>query len=122
MTDNDLWEKAREIKKEAKEEIKKQVESGLTVVKIEDRDMKPEYDQEEVKKAFDVIKAAMVADDPSEKGSLAHAWHCNIAMACSDAFHAADIVDECCLDEMHATCNDAASRFMKLCFDVETKG
>lgn len=76
----------------------------------------------EVQKALDVIKQAMIDDNPSERGSYAHCWHCNIAMMCYDALLAADIVDEECLDETLEVCNDAASRFMKLCFDVETKG
>lgn len=80
------------------------------------------YDQEEVAKAFKTIQAAMIADGPSKPGSYAHSWHCNIAMAFSDTLHEADIVDEYCLDEIHQVCNDAASRFMKLCFKVETKG
>ena len=74
----------------------------------------------EVKQAFDVIKKAMIDDDPSKPGSYAHTWHCNIAMMCYDAIHAADIVDEHCTNEIHSVSNDAASRFMKNVFDVET--
>jgi len=65
--------------------------------------------------AFEMLKAAMQDDS-----GYAHGWHCNIAMMCYDAMHAADIVDENCVDEIHSTSNDAASRFMKLCFDVKT--
>jgi len=70
--------------------------------------------------AFEVIKQAMADDNPSEPGSYAHSWHCNIAMMCMDA-----ILDGCSEihnAEAHIIGNDAASRFMKLCFNVETKG
>ena len=70
-----------------------------------------------IEKAFKVIQQAMVEDDPSKPGSYAHAWHCNIAMMCHDAILAHD--DQ--VDFAHKVGNDAASRFMKLCFDVETK-
>jgi len=79
-----------------------------------------EISESEVSKAFKVIQKAM-HDEGVEPGSYAHAWHCNVAMMCSDAIHQADIVDDNCMDEIHAVCNDAASRFMKICFDVETK-
>jgi len=74
------------------------------------------HTEAEVQAAFNVIKQAMVEDNPSEQGSYAHAWHCNIAMA---------VYDEC-TDDISKTDavrigNDAASRFMKLCFDVDTK-
>lgn len=49
-----------------------------------------------------------------------YSWHSNIAMMCHDAIMQADITDENCTDEIHKVANDAASRFMKLCFDVET--
>ena len=62
----------------------------------------------------------MKDDNPSEPGSYAHSWHCNIAMMCHDAFIDADIVDEHCTDDILKVSNEAASRFMKLCFDVET--
>ncbi len=74
--------------------------------------------------AFGIIKQAMIDDEPSKQGSYAHSWHCNIAMMCYDAIHAAGVVGEGLLSEdaPHKIGNDAASRFMKLCFDVETKG
>jgi len=75
-----------------------------------------------VAEAFEVIKQAMKDDDPNKAGSYAHSWHCNIAMMCYDAMmkdseNVADIVHNNFLE----ISNDAASRFMKLCFDVETK-
>ena len=76
----------------------------------------------EVAQAFEVIKKAMVDDNPSEGGSYAHSWHCNIAMACYDAMmHAASKTDKFfCHDDVHKIANDGASRFMELCFGVET--
>ena len=76
----------------------------------------------EVEKALAVIRQAMIDDDPRKLGSYAHAWHCNIAMMCYDAIkdgklgvnHETEILDT------HAVCNDAASRFMRLSFGVET--
>ena len=71
----------------------------------------------EVAEAFEVIKKAMVDDSPSELGSYAHSWHCNLAMMFLDS------MDDNCLDKhvKHVWANEGASRFMKLCFDVETK-
>jgi len=63
--------------------------------------------------AFDVLKQEM--KDDARPGSLAHAWHCNIAMS---------VYDECTSDishdDAHKIGNRAASRFMKMCFDVKT--
>ena len=73
----------------------------------------------EVAEAFAVIKNEMIADSPSEPGSYAHSWRCSIAMMCYDAIRSefCDVSHE----DAHTVGNDAASRFMKLCFDVETK-
>jgi hypothetical protein len=77
---------------------------------------------DDVQKAFEVIKQAMIDDNPSEQGSYAHSWHCNIAMMCYDAQMAeySDLADSI-HDEVLKISNDAAARFMKKCFDVETK-
>ncbi|MDH5183382.1 MAG: hypothetical protein OEX12_05775 [Gammaproteobacteria bacterium] len=79
---------------------------------------------DKVKEAFDTIKQAMIDDNPSEQGSYAHSWHCNIAMMCYDAIRANEpLVDDGLLHEDAIKIgNEAASRFMKLCFDVDTKG
>ena len=66
--------------------------------------------------AFEVIKQAMIDDNPGKLGSIAHSWHCNIAMACYDS-----MPDSISHEEKHRIGNEAASRFMKICFDVETK-
>ncbi len=70
-----------------------------------------------LKKAFETLKQAMI-DDP-EQGGYAHSWHCNIAMMCFDAILTND--DEFNHEQAHKIGNDAASRFMRICFDVETK-
>lgn len=48
-------------------------------------------------------------------GSLAHSWHCNIAMS---------VYDSCPKNMSHVDAyrlgNEAATRFMKLLFNVET--
>ena len=76
-----------------------------------------------VSEAFEIIKQAMIDDCPGENGSYAHSWHCNIAMMCYDAMakdaKKVDVVF--CHNDAHAVANDAASRFMMLFFDVETK-
>ena len=78
---------------------------------------------DKVKEAFENIKQAMVDDNPSKQGSYAHSWHCNIAMMCYDAISEAEcnIKRESDGIDAYKVGNDAASRFMKLCFDVETK-
>lgn len=74
-----------------------------------------------LKEAFDTIKQEMINDNPSEQGSYAHSWHCNIAMMCYDAMNDQDIAIGSTHEQRHEIANDAASRFMKLCFGVETK-
>lgn len=72
-----------------------------------------------LKEAFETIKQAMIDDNPAAQGGFAHSWHCNIAMMCHDAIK--DERHEPGDDWAYCVGNDAASRFMKLCFDVETK-
>ena len=73
--------------------------------------------------AMDTLRQAMKADP-----DYAHSWHCNIAIMCYDAIGAArEKVPGATADDTqahidaHSVGNDAASRFMELCFDVETK-
>ena len=75
-----------------------------------------------VREAMSVLKHEMINDNPSEKGSLAHSWHDNIAMACFDASEDAELNRNHESDSLdhHAIANDAASRFMKRLFNVET--
>lgn len=66
--------------------------------------------------AIDVLKAAMQSDP-----DYAHGWHCNIAMMCYDACRAQDnMTTSGDHEDAHIIGNDAASRFMKLLFGVET--
>ena len=76
--------------------------------------------QDKVKEAYETIKQAMIDDEPEKPGSYAHSWHCNIAMMCADAIHDDD-TESLTWEDAHRIGNEAASRFMKLCFDVETK-
>jgi len=69
--------------------------------------------------AFDALKFKMQQD--TERGSYAHAWHCNIAMSCLDAMKSDTKPGLFNHGQAYKTANDAASRFMKLCFDVDTK-
>jgi len=66
--------------------------------------------------AFNVIKQAMIDDNPEDAGSYAHGWHCNIAMAVYDA--TPEDFSDAAAQEIG---NIAATIFMKRCFDVDTK-
>ena len=70
--------------------------------------------EKKVAEAFEVIKQAMIDDNPGEPGSYAHSWHCNIAMACYDSLNGTT-------EWRRKVSNAAATRFMKICFDVDTK-
>ncbi len=67
--------------------------------------MKTEEAVNTLKKAF--------KNDPD----FAHTWHCNIAMACYDSIEPCTAGHE----ERLYIGNQAASRFMKLAFDVVTE-
>lgn len=68
-----------------------------------------------IENCMNALKVHMENDEPEKPGSYAHGWHCNIAMACYDS-----IPEDSELDR-HKVGNEAASRFMRLCFGVETK-
>jgi len=57
----------------------------------------------EIELAFAVLKKAFKDDK-----EYAHSWHCNLACSFIDA------------GGSHGKANEGASRFMKLCFGVET--
>lgn len=63
-----------------------------------------------IEQAINRLKQAMI-DEPD----YAYGWHANIAMS---------VYDECTTDishdDAHRIGNDAASRFMKICFNAET--
>ena len=73
-----------------------------------------------VPEAMDILRNAMLSDNPSKPGSYAHSWHCNIACMCADAIHD-DESEALTSEDAHRIGNEAATRFMKLCFGVETK-
>ena len=108
------------------------IDNALTqagvIIKNDISSCQPILQQTPVGKAMNIIKQAMIDDSPSQPGSYAHSWHCNIAMMCYDAIRAAEeknpgatADDTQAHIDAHKVGNDAASRFMKLCFDVETK-
>lgn len=74
--------------------------------------------EEKLKKAFKSIKEVMAEDDQSQPGSYARILHNNIAMCCYES------IDSFYLDsdERMAIGNEAARKFMKIFFDVETWG
>ncbi len=78
--------------------------------------------KEDVKRAMETIKQAMIDDYPSCLGSYAHSWHCNIAMCCYDSMKDWNFQNHGKLThiESNLIANEAATRFMKLCFDVNT--
>jgi len=65
---------------------------------------------EHTKQAFNTLKDALNKDE-----SYAWSWHCNIAMMCYDAMD--DTIPH---EDKHRMGNDGASRFMKLCFNVDS--
>ena len=86
---------------------------------------KENLDQDKLGAALNTVKQAMTGDG-SGGGSYAQAWHCNIAMMCYDAINAHDVSvfdpddGQMSHDDALKIGNEAASRFMKLCFDVDT--
>lgn len=62
----------------------------------------------------------------SADSEYAYGWHSNISMACYDSILGNELVNKIKLDGDSKHCeslnigNDAATRFMKLCFNVET--
>ena len=75
------------------------------------------------KKIEEAMKVLTEAMQDTELGSYAHAWHCNIAVMCYDAILSGtcDAPYEFDHKLAHKIGNDAATRFMKLCFNVNTK-
>ncbi len=67
--------------------------------------------------ATDVLRAAF-KNDPA----YAYGWHANIAMACYDSMPEIASADDAAHGEQLRIGNEAASRFMKLAFSVETSG
>ena len=95
------------------------LDKALTKVGVTTENDIPNEQPSKISEAMDVLKKYM-ADD-SEPGSYAHSWHCNIAMMCYDAIMSDDYHLKMLHEDALRIGNDAASRFMRLCFDVETK-
>ncbi len=81
-----------------------------TVVEAHSKDVDVISKPSVVEQAMQTLKDAMI-NEPD----FAHSWHCNIAMACYD-----EIGENISHENAHKIGNKAASRFMKLCFGVET--
>ena len=70
----------------------------------------------EIENAMNTLRQAF-KDAPD----FAHGWHCNIAAMCYDAIRAREEPNRWAHKKAHEVSNDAARRFMKLAFDVETR-
>ena len=69
----------------------------------------------EIEDAVNTLKRAFKSDP-----DFAHGWHCNIAGACYDSIGRSGVEQD---DSVrHEISNEAASRYMKMAFDVETSG
>lgn len=68
----------------------------------------------EIETAMNTLKKA-IKNDPA----YAYSWHANIACMCADAIHS-DETECATYYDAHRMGNDAATRFMKLCFDADT--
>ncbi len=87
-------------------------EETLRYALMHDKEVYGEHVEMGVADALETVKRAL-RDDPS----YAHTWHCNLAMSFSDAIPEALEMQH---EDLCAIRNEGASRFMKLCFDVET--
>jgi len=74
----------------------------------------------QIETAMNMIIDVML-NEKEGKGSYAHSWHDNIAMACYDAM-CRDNYSNSRLSkkQKRAIANDAATSFMKACFNVTT--
>ena len=64
-----------------------------------------------IEQAMNRLEKAM-KDEPD----YAYVWHCNIAIACYD-----ECTSDISHEDAHRIGNSVATRFMKLCFDADTK-
>ncbi len=69
-----------------------------------------------------IKNAVKVLADAMKDSGYAHSWHCNIAMSVYDELNSKPWISltDGAISERHKIANAAASRFMKLCFDVDT--
>jgi hypothetical protein len=66
--------------------------------------------ENDISTAISILRRAM-ADNPD----YAHGFHCNVATCCNDAIESARGIKD-----NHIIANEAATRFMKSAFGVET--
>jgi hypothetical protein len=80
-------------------------------------------DDKTVRKAIVIAQAMELDGNPSKKGSYAHSWHCRIANMCLDAIEDAELERDNYSEGInsYAVANDAASRVLKLLFDIDAK-
>jgi hypothetical protein len=74
----------------------------------------------EISNAIKVLKQAMIEDGTTELGSLAHSWHCNIAMSCFDSIERHKDSKRLSRKAKLEASDDAASSFMKKLFNIKT--
>ena len=91
--------------------ITESLQQKFTLVSMRSYSMKP-TSQPPAEEAFNVLKSAIQKNE-----GYAWSWHCNIAISCYDSMREAEEIPH---EQAHLTGNEAASRFMKLCFDVDT--
>ena len=117
---NDICKTKKIIVEIQENGIIRRIEEGFILGRLlDDISFDNSFKESYTSEAIEIIKQAMIDDDPLKQGSYAHSWHCNIAMVCFDAM--ISHIESCERDIALKVGNDAASRFMKLCFDVETK-
>jgi hypothetical protein len=96
--------------------------NGLLIGRLtSDIDFKSEdiNEVDNIKNSLEILTGEM---QDTELGSYAHGWHCNIAMSCFDAIlETKKHVAFDSYSDYHYASNEAASRFMKLLFNVTTK-
>jgi len=73
-------------------------------------------DSDSTADAMKVVAKAINSDD-----GYAYSWHANIAMACVDSIiETKEKLPFDSYSDYHTAGNEAASRFMKICFDAKT--
>ena len=85
---------------------------------VSDVDFNSEHinDKDNISDCMKVLSKAINKED-----DYAYSWHANIAMSCVDAM--VETKEKVPLDsysDYHRAGNEAASRFMKICFDADT--
>lgn len=75
-----------------------------------------------VSEAIDILRDEMLYGSPLASNGYAYSWHSAVAMHCFDAIKQHIVKGKMLTEsDAHAIGNDAASRFMKQTFDINTK-